>query len=488
MKASMSLSLRNLQARALAMVVAVILAAPGSLPAVVKSVPELPNPGQVPVSKQEQEKLGLKVTGEVYQQMPVLPDSDPVTRYVQQLGERLKAVIPQQYNWPYQFHVVQQKEINAFALPGGPIFLNLGTINYAANEAQLAGVLAHEMAHVYMQHSIKQMRKNQVPNLIAGLGQLLGQMIGGTGGAIASIGGQLGGGMLSMKYSRADEAQADAVGAIIMYKAGYDPRQMALFFETLEKQGGSGGPQFLSDHPNPGNRYQAVSKEVRNWPPKDYHTDTVQFTRIRQDAQRTRAYAAQQIAQMAKNGQIHNAGMSAGVPGPGAMGNVNLSQVMPSGSFQRLNTRAFSIEHPTNWQARQAQQGGGVTIAPQTGVSQSGMAYGVIVSAFQPQNARTLDDAVRELVSGLAQQNPGLHAGASHNITVNGVQAKSVDLMSQSPLGSNGQPLPEHDWLVALPYQQNSIIYLVFVSPQRDFSRLRPTFEQMLRSFRLNQQ
>ncbi|HET7099955.1 MAG TPA: M48 family metallopeptidase, partial [Terriglobia bacterium] len=277
-------SLRKLWARALLMALAALLAAPGSLPAAVESTPELPNPGSVSVSKQEQEKLGLKVAGEVYQQMPVLPDSDRVTRYVQQIGKRLQRVIPKQYDWPYQFHVVQQKEINAFALPGGPIFVNLGTIDSAANEAQLAGVLAHEMAHVYMQHSIKQMQKNQVPNAIAGLGQILGQMIGGVGGAVASIGGQLGGGMLSMKYSRSDEAQADAVGAIIMYKAGYDPRQMAVFFETLEKQGGSGGPQFLSSHPDPGNRYEAVSREVRNWPPKHFSTDSPEFTQIRQQA------------------------------------------------------------------------------------------------------------------------------------------------------------------------------------------------------------
>src|SRR5690348_17099836 len=121
-----SLCLRNLQLRALAVVLAMILAGPWSLLDAVTGAPELPNPGDVSVSKQEQEKLGLKVAGEVYQQMPILPDSDPVTQYVQQLGRRLQGVIPQQYNWPYQFHVVQQKEINAFALPGGPIFLELG--------------------------------------------------------------------------------------------------------------------------------------------------------------------------------------------------------------------------------------------------------------------------------------------------------------------------------------------------------------------------
>ncbi|HKT11796.1 MAG TPA: M48 family metallopeptidase [Terriglobia bacterium] len=483
---SVNACLRNLRALTPAITLAALVAVAGPGVAAAENTPQLPNPGRVSVSKQEQEKLGLKAAGEVYQQMPILPDSGPVTQYVQEIGHRLETVIPQQYNWPYQFHVVQQKEINAFALPGGPIFVNLGTIDSAANEAQLAGVIAHEMAHVYMQHSIKQMQKNRVPSLIAGLGQILGQMIGGAGGALASLGGQLGGGILSLKYSRGDEAQADAVGAIIMYKAGYDPRQMALFFETLEKQGGPGGPQFLSDHPNPGNRYETVSREVRDWPPKSFRTNPAQFTEVRQQARRTRAYTAQEISQMAKDGQIHNTSLPAGVPGPGTAGRVDLSDVMPSGTFEPLSMQAFSIDHPANWQASQ-QQGGGVVIAPQAGVSQSGIAYGTMINTFQPQNTGTLDDAVTELVSGLAQHNPGLSVTASRNITVNGVQAKSVNLAGQSPLGSNGQPLKEHDWLVALPYRQNNIIYLVFIAPERDFSRLRPAFEQMLRSFRVNQ-
>jgi cyclase len=173
--------------------------------------------------------------------------------------------------------------------------------------------------------------------------------------------------------------------------------------------------------------------------------------------------------------------------GAGTMENVSASDVIPSGSFKPLNAQAFTIEYPSNWQPSQDQQGGGVTIAPQAGVGQGAIAYGTMISAFQPQQAKTMDDAVNELVSGLAQQNPGLRASASHDITVNGTQAKSVDLVGQSPLGSKGQPLQEHDWLVAMPYQQNSVVYLVFISPERDFSKLRPTFEHMLKTFRLNQ-
>jgi len=265
------------------------------------STPQLPNPGDTGVSKQQQEQIGSQAVGEVYKQMPVLPDSSPETQYVRQLGRKLAVVIPQQYSWPYEFHVIPQKEINAFALPGGPIFVNIGTMTAADNEAELAGVLAHEMSHVYMQHSIKQMKKAQWTQGIAGV---LGSVLGGVGGAVGTL-GQLGagiaGGVLTMKYSRADESQADAVGAIIMYKAGYDPHYIAQFFQKLASIGGS-GPQFLSDHPNPGNRQQAISKLVLNWPPGKFVNDSRGFQSARQQAQRVRTYSAQEIADGAKSG------------------------------------------------------------------------------------------------------------------------------------------------------------------------------------------
>src|SRR3989442_13219405 len=129
---------------------------------------QLPDPGTVPVRKQQQEQLGLKAMSEVYQQMPVLPDSNPVTQYVQQLGKRLVQVIPQQNSWPYQFHVIPQKDVNAFALPGGPIFMNGGTFLAADNESQLACVMSHQMSHVYMQHKIKEMQRTAMTQGRAG--------------------------------------------------------------------------------------------------------------------------------------------------------------------------------------------------------------------------------------------------------------------------------------------------------------------------------
>src|SRR5512140_3753669 len=141
---------RSLLVRSLAIVVALSFLA---VDTIAQTEPVLPNPGDAGMSKQDQIKLGQQAVAEVYKQMPVLPDSSSLTQYVQQLGRKLERVIPQQYAWPYEFHVIQQKEINAFAVPGGPLFVNVGTITAASNEAELAGVMAHEMAHVYMQHS-----------------------------------------------------------------------------------------------------------------------------------------------------------------------------------------------------------------------------------------------------------------------------------------------------------------------------------------------
>src|SRR5262249_11005765 len=182
----------------------------------------------------------------------------------------------------------------------GPIFINIGTITAADNEAELAGVMAHEMSHVYMQHSAKAASKDQWTQGIAGvLGSILGNS---TAGNLARMGVNLGAGAILLKYSRSDEAQADAVGAIIMYKAGYQPKAQADFFPKLGQMGGSGGPQFLSDHPNPGNREASVSREIANWPPKNFQTNSQQFVATHQQAGSVKAYTAQEVANGAKNG------------------------------------------------------------------------------------------------------------------------------------------------------------------------------------------
>ena len=443
------------------------------------------------MSRDDQEKLGLKAAAEVYKQMPVLPDSNPITQYVQQLGKKLVKQIPQQYTWPYEFHVVQQKDINAFALPGGPMFVNLGAITAAQNEAQLAGVMSHEMSHVYMQHSARQAGK-LLPNILSGLGQIAGAVIGGAGGAIASAGGQLSGGLLSMRYSRGDEAQADAVGAIIMYKAGYNPMELANFFEALNKQGGN-PPQFLSDHPNPGNRSAAIAKEIRSWPTKQYVTGSAAFDAAKKEAAAAKAYSAQEIADGAKTGLWARQNMQNGsVPesmksavaataNAAVVSNVTFEQIKPSEAYTETRQIGVEITYPANWSSASSQNS--LTIAPKAGIGQNAIAYGVIISRTQDQNAGSLDQATQDLIQNLQQSNPSMkQLGNIRSRDVNGASGREVDLSSSSPIEQNGSPLPERDRLVVRSDNNGNYLYLIFIAPEPDFDALRPTFDHILES------
>ncbi|HEV2964296.1 MAG TPA: M48 family metalloprotease [Candidatus Angelobacter sp.] len=469
--------------------------------AVAAQQPQLPDPGSAGMTREQQEQVGLQAMAEVYKQMPVLPDSHPLNQYVQRLGRRLVTVIPSDYSWPYQFHVIQQKEINAFAIPGGPIFINVGTIQAADNEAELAGVIAHEMSHVYMQHSAKQAGKASLAQGILGV---LGAVLpGNAAGNIARVGIQFGAGTIFMRYSRKDEAQADAVGAIIMYKAGYNPKALAEFFQKLEQQGGGSGPQFLSDHPNPGNRVAAVDKEIQNWPPKSYLSSSQEFARAKQDAGGVRAYTGQQIADGAKQGlwarqnqqngavppnvpQSNNGNGNGGSRSQGRnLSSTSYGQIRPNSNFTPFRHNAFTIKYPSNWQPT-GDQSSGVTIAPPAGVAQGEIAYGVIIGGAQDPNASNLDQAMQDLVQNLEQSNPGLQSsGSLQDIQVNGVRGKAVNLRGTSPVQQNGRRLPERDWLIGLPRPQGGLLYLVFIAPENQFGQLSSTYQAMLNSLQL---
>jgi len=248
-------------------------------------------------STEQQIQLGDKAAQQVYKQMPVLPDSSPITQYVRQLGERLTAVAPG-YRWPYNFHVANVAEVNAFALPGGTVFVNLGTIQAAESEAQLAGVMAHEISHVVLQHSVCNAEKQQRVGLLAGLGQIAaGVLLGGAAGDIAAQGIGLTAGLGFLKMSRAAERQADLEGAKIAYNAGFDPRGLPQFFQTIQAKYGAGGSQFMSDHPNPGNRSEYVDKEIATFPPRSNSiTTSPEFERVKDQVIVMHAYTAKEVA------------------------------------------------------------------------------------------------------------------------------------------------------------------------------------------------
>lgn len=424
------------------------------------------------MSRDQDVALGHEAAQQARKQYPVVADSDPVAQYVRRLGQSMVQYVPEP-RFEYEFHLVNQKEINAFALPGGPVFVNLGTVQAADNEAQLAGVIAHEMGHVYMRHGAE-LASNQMK---AQLGlSVLGALVGrGMGGQLAQLGAQLVATGALLRNSRSAESEADAVGARITYLAGYNPQAMADFFHKLEAEGGARGPQFLSDHPNPGNRALAISQWTKTLPARSFNTATGQFAQAKQTAMQRQPYTAEQIAQMQKQGKLPDGSAAAPVIG---------AETTPSTPFKQMNHQSYTIGYPADWQVY-GDASSAVTIAPPGGVGEDAIAYGVLISGFQPE-ARDLDSAFHELEQSLRQSNPELRViGRAENIRVNGVAGKSVEMVGPSPLKAQGGAAQrERDWLVALPDSRGELLSLVFIAPESDYSRLRPTFEQMLRSFR----
>ena len=418
---------------------------------------------------------GRKAEAQVYKTMPVLPDSSPVTQYLQKLVQYAPG-----RKWNYSFHVVNEADINAFALPGGPIFVNLGTIQAAETEAQLAGVMAHEISHVVMRHANCNITKQQGQAPWWALGQLAaGILIPGAGGALAAEGVGAAAGMTFLKMGRDAEKQADLMGTDIAYDAGYDPRGMVQFFEIIQGKYGAGGSQFLSDHPNPGNRTEYVNDEIATLPPRAHWVKTTaEFQKIHKLVGGMHAYSAKEIASGAWKGRSANA------PLPASAQPVDFR---PSGGWKSLENSGFSVQYPGNWQALE-KAGAGATIAPVNGVVATGndssvVIYGVLIDDFQPRQGADLGAATNQLIAGIQQGNAGLKAVTGvDDVRVNQLPGKSVEFLNQGASAGGGT---EQDWLVAIARVDGSLSYLVFVAPQKDFEALRSTFEQILRTFRV---
>jgi beta-barrel assembly-enhancing protease len=226
-------------------------------------------------------EIGLKVSAAAQKKLPMLNDAD-INAYVTELGSRLAGFAPGK-KFPYQFHIVDSKEVNSFALPGGQIFIYRGAIEEASNEAQLAGILAHEISHVALRHGTNQATRAQMSTGI--LGAVGGVVGGGSFNTFAAeMSGELGGNSILLKHSKTAEVQADVVGTQILYDAGYDPRAMAQFFEGAD-EGRSKGKltSFFSDHPVPSNRVARINDEVEKLGglPPDYKTDSAEFRAVR---------------------------------------------------------------------------------------------------------------------------------------------------------------------------------------------------------------
>jgi beta-barrel assembly-enhancing protease len=426
------------------------------------------NPSAGSYSIEQEIQLGLQGKTEIERKLKILPPDHPLSKYINSLGLQLAAKAPG-YKFPYSFKVVIEKSINAFALPGGPIYVHTGLVS-AANEAELAGVMGHEISHVVMRHSARQasrQMKAQVP--LAILGTVLGAGVGGLAGSLAQMGMTLTSGSVFMKYSRDAEKEADMVGAQIIYDAGYNPEAIVSFFLKLKQQSGSSnGPSFLASHPDPGDRAKDIQKILSRFPAKQYQTaDSPEFTAAKQS--------------------LENLGSAQPSAASGPTAPTNLERLnaksIASNDWKTFEHMAYTISYPATWQAN-GDATSSVSFWPQGGAAAGVIAYGVIVSGFQPKTkSNDLDVAFRELESDLKQSNPELEIfNSAQSFTLNDRPARRVDWTGASAIQEAGQALKERVRLVAVQAKSGIVIYLVLVSPEADLDAMSPVFDHILSS------
>lgn len=430
-------------------------------------------------SVQDDVKLGRQAAQEAEQQFPLLND-EQVRGYVESVGNRLVSAIPSEFQHPefqYYFKVVNARDINAFALPGGPMYVNRGMIEAARTEGEMAGVMAHEISHVALRHGTAQATKGQKYGTLAAIAGIAGTIV--TRNPNVGQLAQAPFAVYLLKFSREYETEADLLGAQIMARAGYDPRDLANMFRTLEQQGASGGG-FLSDHPSPSDRYARINREAQNLRVNGTAGDSRDFARVQE---RLRGYQrAPTMAEIAQSGQRYPVGENTG----------NYPDRMPTGRVEYPSNRYQSytifnggvqVSVPSNW--RQLNEGSSVWFVPEGGYGQANgqsvFTHGTNFGVAQTSN-RNLQRATDELINGLAQGNSRIRAtGNYQRTTIDGRTALYSTLSNVNE--ATGRP--ESIRLITTQLRNGQLFYMIAVAPQNE-RNFDSAFQNVLRSLRIN--
>ena len=469
-------------------------------------------PGFNLFSTDQDREIGRQSATEVERQLPILNDRT-AQACVDAVGRRLAGVIPGA-KFSYQFKIVDASDINAFALPGGYMYLNRGLIEAAKNEGQLAGVMAHEMSHVALRHGTNQASKAYLGQTGLGLlGGLLGKDNSSSDKVIGAVGG-FGLNAMFLKFSRTDEQQADILGAQTMAKAGYDPKDMIDFFEMLrakQTRDPSKVEQFFSSHPAPKDRATSIRNEMKLLTIRP----TAQIAGFQQAKSSLAAMpAARSMAQIAKN--------QPATVQPRTYPNEptrNVRIEAPSTTFQTFEqrTRLFNIGYPSNWRAYESTDGPGVTFAPEGGVVDAGgkepdLVCGVIVNHYEPflNDANDTNDvdgrfsflgspgepsarsvsrtslaaATNDLVGQILRTNPTLRLvpNSQRTDTLDGAPALSLVLSGRS--AATG--VEERVTVFTRQLPDDHVIYALFIAPGQDYGELKAVFNRMIGSLQVN--
>jgi hypothetical protein len=423
-------------------------------------------------------ELGRKAAVEVEQQLPMLRDEE-VTSLMASIGRRLEDAIPQEFRHPefrYSFKVVNVREINAFALPGGPMYLNRGMIEAARTEGEVASVMAHELSHVALRHGTAQASKATKYEIGALLGAIVGSVIGGNVGSAVAQGTQFGLGTAFLRFGREFERQADLLGAHIMADAGYDPLEMARMFKTIEKQGGSGGPQWLSSHPNPGDRQESITREARLLEVRDPIRDTRAFTQAQARLGRMTPAPTTEAA-------TKNAAGRGSTPLP--EGRLDPDRVSPPSSRYTSYTEGdvFRVSVPSNW--REMPDSNSVIFAPDGAYGNSD-GQGVFTHGVEIGVARNethdLRTATEEFIDSLARANPRLTRPSGYSrVTIDGRQGLQTVISNVSDATRQEERIAVFTVLLG----DGSLFYAIGVAPRGSFSGYESTFRRVVGSIQI---
>ncbi|MGH7696315.1 MAG: M48 family metallopeptidase [Gemmatimonadaceae bacterium] len=454
-------------------------------------------------SVQQDVEIGKQASIEAERQLPLLNDAT-TNRYLNQIVSRLAAAAPGA-DYPYSIKAVNATEINAFSLPGGPMYVNRGLVTAARNEAELAGVLAHEMAHVALRHGTNQASKAYLAQ--AGLG-ILGGLLGSrnsTSRIVNAVGG-FGLNAVFLKFSRDDEYQADGTGAEMMARAGYNPNAMADFFALLRQEQGrdpSKLERFFASHPPPANRETRIRSLAANL--GQVQTREVGGLASIQSRLGSVSVAAAQTPWPTETS-------TGTVARPGDIVQVNVPS--PSSRFVRFQqpNGFFTIQYPNNWQAYANQSTFSASFAPPGGVvemsnGQPVMTYGVIVNHYSPFNGEyarrsnslqrnyapfedrnatrgSLEEATDDLIYQVLATNTYLQAeqGSARAEEIDGADGYSVLLSGRSPVTGEDERVTAYTR--ELP--DGHVLYALCIAPSRLWTALDQTCDRMIRTLIVN--
>lgn len=427
-------------------------------------------------------QIGREAAAEARKEYPVIQDG-ALASYLDRLGKRLVAAAPPELNKPvfeYSFTPVNLKDINAFALPGGPMFVNRGMFEAAKGEGEVVGVMAHELSHVLLRHGTANATKAQGFQLGQLAGAIAGAVVGGGWGQVISEGSQFGLGTWLLKYSREYEKQADLLGAQIMARAGYDPRDLGRMFETIRSESKSGAPQWMSSHPDPGNRSTYIAQEASHLQigPRQSNPEDFQQARSR-FASMPPAKSMADLARAGNSGETTGSGTSRT-----SVGRIGDPVPPPSSEFRGVQGgRLFDASVPSNWQA--VSSNNAVKFVPPNAYGpveggQTIFTHGVELGVANA-SSRDLREATSTLIQAFARSNPDLRqSGEVRTIRLSQRAGLGVPLVNRSTRGQ-----AERIGIYTTFLADGNLFYLATIVPDEESSQYASAFERIAQSVRL---